>query len=140
VQVWRPKTAMGPAVERGAKVIMSIASRAYLDMKYEAATPIGLAWAGRIEVPDAYDWDPAAMVPGLEPSAIVGVEAPLWTETIATIRDIEFLAFPRLIAIAEVGWTPQDQRRWDGFRQRLVAHTPRLTALGVNFYRSPTVW
>jgi hexosaminidase len=140
VQVWRPKTAMGPAVERGARVIMSIASRAYMDMKYDAATPIGLAWAGRIEVPDAYDWDPAAMVPGLDPSAIVGVEAPLWSETIATIRDIEFLAFPRLIAIAEVGWTPQEQRRWDGFRRRLVAHSPRLTALGVNFYRSPTVW
>jgi hexosaminidase len=140
VQVWRPKTAMGPAIERGAKVIMSIASRAYLDMKYDAATPIGLTWAGRIDVPDAYDWDPAAIVPGLDPSAIVGVEAPLWSETIATIGDIEFLAFPRLIAIAEVGWTPQEQRRWDDFRQRLVAHTPRLTALGVNFYRSPAVW
>jgi hexosaminidase len=140
VQVWRPKTAMGPAVEGGAKVIMSIASRAYIDMKYDAATPIGLSWAGRIEVPDAYEWDPAAIVPGLDPSAIVGVEAPLWTETIATIRDIEFLAFPRLIAIAEVGWTPQEQRGWDAFRQRLVAHTPRLTALGVNFYRSPAVW
>jgi hexosaminidase len=140
VQVWRPKTAMGPALAQGAKAIMSIASRAYVDMKYDKRTPIGLMWAGTIEVPDAYDWDPAAMVPGLDPSAIVGVEAPLWSETIATIRDIEFLAFPRLIAIAEIGWTPQEQRRWDGFRQRLVTHTPRLTALGVNFYRSPTVW
>jgi hexosaminidase len=140
VQVWRPKTAMGPAVERGAKVIMSIASRAYIDMKYDASTPIGLQWAARIEVPDAYNWDPATIVPGLDPAAIVGVEAPLWAETIATIHDIEFLAFPRLIAIAEIGWTRQEQRRWDDFRQRLVAHTPRLTALGVNFYRSPTVW
>jgi hexosaminidase len=140
VQVWRPKAAMGPAVERGGRVIMSIASRAYIDMKYDAATPIGMTWAAQIEVPDAYDWDPEAIVPGLDPTAIVGVEAPLWSETIATIRDIEFLAFPRLIAIAEVGWSRQEQRAWDDFRQRLASHAPRLTALGVNFYRSPTVW
>ena len=139
VQVWRPKTAMGPAVQRGAKVIMSIASRAYLDMKYDANTPIGLTWAGRIEVPDAYDWDPAATVPGLDPSAVVGVEAPLWTETVATRGDIELLAFPRLVAVAEVGWSPQERRRWEDFRARLAAHAPRFTALGVNFYRSPTV-
>jgi hexosaminidase len=139
VQIWRPKTAMGPALAQGAKAIMSIASRAYIDMKYDARTPIGLAWAALIEVPDAYDWDPAAQVPGLDPAAIVGVEAPLWAETIATIRDIEYLAFPRLIAIAEIGWTPQDMRRWSEFRLRLAAHAPRLTALGVNFYRSPTV-
>jgi hexosaminidase len=139
VQVWRPKTAMGPAVAGGAKVIMSIASRAYIDMKYDEHTAIGLSWAAQIEVPDAYEWDPATIVPGLDPAAIVGVEAPLWSETIATIRDIEFLAFPRLMAIAEVGWSRQDQRRWDDFRLRLAAHTPRLTALGVNFYRSPTV-
>ncbi len=139
VQVWRPKTAMGPAVAGGAKVIMSIASRAYLDMKYDDQTPIGLTWAGRIEVPDAYDWDPETAVPGLDPAAIVGVEAPLWSETLGTIRDIEFMALPRLAAIAEVGWSPRDRRAWADFRSRLAAHGPRLTALGVNFYRSPMV-
>lgn len=70
---------------------------------------------------------------------MLGVEAPLWAETITNIRDYEFLAFPRLAAIAEVGWSPQEARKWDEFRERLGAQGPRWTALGLNFYRSPEV-
>ena len=55
------------------------------------------------------------------------------------IRDVEFLAFPRLVAIAEVGWSPGKSRDWEAFKERLGAHGPRLAALGVNFYRSPDV-
>ena len=55
------------------------------------------------------------------------------------IRDVEFLAFPRLVAIAEVGWSPAKSRDWEAFKERLGAHGPRLAALGVNFYRSPEV-
>jgi hexosaminidase len=79
------------------------------------------------------------MAEGVPESALLGVEAPLWSETIANIRDFEFLAFPRLVGIAEVGWSPADTRDWDEFKARLGAHGPRLTALGVNFHRSPTV-
>ncbi len=139
VQHWRPKTTPKEAVSKGAKVIMSVASRAYLDMKYDRGTAIGLTWAGIVNVQDAYDWDPAEMAEGVPESALLGVEAPLWSETIANIRDLEFLAFPRLAGIAEVGWSPADRRDWDTFKARLGAHGPRLTALGVNFYRSPTV-
>jgi hexosaminidase len=139
VQHWRPKATPETAVAKGARVIMSIASRAYLDMKYDETTPIGLSWAGLVEVEDAYDWDPAALMGEPSASAIVGVEAPLWSETVATIHDVEYLAFPRLAAIAEVAWTRRDRRGWSHFRERLGAHGPRLTALGVNFYRSPAI-
>ena len=139
VQLWRSKTALGPAVSGGAKVILSISSRAYLDMKYDATTAIGLTWAGLIDVRDAYDWDPATLVPGVAGQTVLGVESPLWSETLATIRDVEFLAFPRLLAIAEVAWSPQERRGWDDFRQRLAGHGPRLTALGVNFHRAPSI-
>jgi hexosaminidase len=56
-----------------------------------------------------------------------------------TIRDVEFLAFPRLAAIAEIGWSPASMRRWEEFSARLGAQAPRWSALGVNFYRSPQV-
>jgi hexosaminidase len=138
VQHWRPKTTPAEAVAKGAKVIMSVANKAYLDMKYDSTTAIGLTWAGLIDVRDAYDWDPGVMAEGVPESAVLGVEAPLWSETIANIRDVEFLAFPRLLGIAEVGWSPA-ARDWDSFKVRLGAHGPRLTALGVNFHRSPTV-
>ena len=53
------------AVQRGAKVLMSPANKAYLDMKYDESTPYGLAWAGFIEVRTAYDWDPGAHLAGV---------------------------------------------------------------------------
>jgi hexosaminidase len=138
VQYWRPK-ASPEAVGKAARVIMSIASKTYLDMKYHQATPIGLFWAGFVDVQTAYDWDPATIVPSIPASALLGVEAPLWSETVATMEDVEFLAFPRLAGIAEVAWSRGDTRNWNAFRERLGAHGPRLTALGVNFYRSPAV-
>jgi hexosaminidase len=139
VQHWRPKTSPAEAVAKGARVIVSVADRAYLDMKYHAGTPIGLTWAAIIDVKTSYDWDPAAAAPGVPASALLGVEAPLWAETLATLRDVEFLAFPRLASIAEMAWAPQEDRQWDEFRLRLAAQGPRWTALGVNFYRAPEI-
>ncbi len=139
VQHWRPDGSLGSAVKQGAKIIMSPANKAYLDMKYHPETVLGLSWAAYIDVDDAYTWDPARVSRDVPESAIVGVEAPLWSETLADIRDIEFMAFPRLAIIAEVGWSPADGRAWGEFRRRLGAQGPRWTALGVNFYRSPAV-
>ena len=139
VQHWRPDGTPTAAVAKGAKVIMSVANRAYLDMKYDDGTPIGLNWAANIEVRDSYDWDPADIAPGIPESALAGVEAPIWSETLANMRDVEFMAFPRLVAIAEIAWTREDGRKWDDFRVRLGAHGPRFTALGINFYRASSV-
>jgi hexosaminidase len=105
-------------------------------MKYDSSTVLGYTWAAVIEVRDAYDWDPDTFVPGVTGPAVLGVEAPLWSETIESRTDFEFLGFPRWLALAEVGWSPQAARTWDGFRLRLAAHAPRLSALGVNFHRS----
>jgi hexosaminidase len=108
-------------------------------MKYDRDTALGLSWAGLIPVKTAYDWDPAALVPEAPAAAILGVEAPIWSETLATIRDVEFLAMPRLAAIAELGWSPARAHDWESFRVRLGAQGPRWTALGINFYRAPEV-
>jgi hexosaminidase len=127
------------AVAQGAKVVMSPANRAYLDMKYDESTPLGQDWAGLVEVQDSYDWDPAALVDGVTEKNVLGVEAPLWSETLVTDNDLEYMAFPRLPAIAEIGWSPQAARTWSGFRLRLAAQGPRWTAAGIHFYRSPQV-
>lgn len=138
VQNWLNKhTAEG--VAQGAKVVMSPASKSYLDMKYDATTKLGLVWAGLVDVPTAYNWDPATQVEGVTESDILGVEAPLWSETLTTLDDIEYMAFPRLLGFAEMGWTPQAQREWNGYVPRLAAHGPRLKAMGINFFASPQV-
>jgi hexosaminidase len=108
-------------------------------MKYDKSTVLGLNWAGEIEVRTAYEWDPAAVLSAHPPESILGVEAPLWTETVATEDELEFLAFPRLPAAAEIGWSPLAGKSWEEFRERLATHGPRWSALGINFYRSPQV-
>lgn len=138
VQHWRPDAAT-PELARAPKLILSPANRTYLDMKYHADTALGLSWAGLIPLKTAYDWDPDALVPGAPAAAILGVEAPLWSETAATMRDVEFLAFPRLAAIAEIAWSAQTTRDWESFRARLGAQAPRWTAMGINFYRAPEI-
>ncbi len=124
---------------RGGSIIMSPGNRTYLDMKYDSTIVLGLRWAGMISVRHAYSWEPSTFLPRVPASAVLGVEAPLWAETVEKRSDYEFLAFPRLIAIAELGWSPQAARGWDGFRRRLAEHGPRLQAMGVNYYRSPEI-
>ncbi len=138
IQLWRPDEPKGDLAQTGS-VIFSPANKVYLDMKYTPETVIGLEWAGRIEVRDAYEWDPATLHAGVGEKAILGVEGPLWTETVARQPDIDYLMFPRLAGIAEIGWTPQAGRTWDDYRLRLAAQAKRWTALGINFYRSPQV-
>jgi len=142
VQYWGLNTSdslVSTAVSRGAKVVMSPANKAYLDMKYNSSTPLGLSWAGFIEVQTAYEWNPGTLLSGVAESSVLGVEAPLWTETIVTPEHIEFMAFPRLPAIAELGWSPQSTHSWTSFRTRLGAHGPRWTIMGIDFFRSTQI-
>jgi hexosaminidase len=138
VQHWRPD-ASEQLLAGSPHLLLSPANRAYLDMKYDDSTLLGLNWAGNVSLQTAYDWDPDALVRGARPGAVIGVEAPIWSETLTSMRDVEFMAFPRLPAAAEIGWTPQAQRSWDTFKERLGAQAPRWTALGINFYRAPEI-
>jgi hexosaminidase len=108
-------------------------------MQYDEASPIGLHWAAYVNVPDAYSWDPATMLPEVKEAQILGVEAPLWSETLANMRDVEYMAFPRLAGAAEIGWSPAAARKWEEYRTRLGAQAQRWSALGINAYWSPTV-
>ena len=139
VQHWQSDDNARKAVARGAKLIMSPATKAYLDQKYTRSTSLGLSWAGTTTVRDAYEWDPATQVEGVADRDVVGVEAPLWSETISTRADLDHLAFPRLLGHAEIGWSPAGGRSWSEYRQRLAAQGPRLRALGVAFYATAEV-
>lgn len=136
VQYWRPRATLTPPP--GTKLVLSPANRIYLDMKYDASTALGLDWAGKVDVDVPYTWDPARHVP-VDQSQILGVEAPIWSETAASIDDLEFLLFPRLPAVAELAWTAQASRDWPDFRQRLGAQAPRWSALGINAFWSPKI-
>lgn len=139
VQHWRWWDNATTAARKGARLVMSPASRAYLDMKYDPSTPLGTAWAGHVDTRKAYEWDPATRVPGLPAEAVLGVEAPLWTETVGTLAEIEQMMLPRLPGHAELGWSPPDGRTWDGYCRRLAAHAARWTVAGRAFTQDPSV-
>ena len=130
VQHWKDPALAERAVAQGLDIIMSPASRTYFDLKYDESTELGTTWAGYVGVRDAYDWDPGD---------VLGVEAALWSETLESFADVEYMAFPRLLALAEVANVPAAERDWEDFRARLAEHEPELAALGVNFFRSPEI-
>ena len=137
-QQWKSDS-VPPAVHQGAKVVMSPAPKTYLDMKYDRNTELGLTWAALIELRTAYDWEPATYMKGVPESQILGVEGPLWSETVHNIGSAMYMVLPRLPALAELGWTAASQRNWDSFRLRIAGHAPRWRLLGLNFYPSPQV-
>lgn len=138
-QYWASGKNADMALSKGARLIISPAEYCYLDMKYDSSTSLGLNWAGYIETDKAYNWYPLELVEGITKEQVLGLESPLWGETIETNDDIEFLVFPRLTAHAEIGWSDRGSLSWEDYSRRLAAHGPMLEALGINYYRSPRV-
>ncbi|WP_347109847.1 beta-N-acetylhexosaminidase [Paenarthrobacter sp. S56] len=129
----------GKAEQNGSKVIMSPAANTYLDQKYGPESPIGLSWVegGPFTWAEYYDWNPVQG--GLEDRHILGVEGPLWTETVRGNQQAYWLMFPRAVSLAEVGWSPQEARSLGDFRRRLGAFGERLANQGVAFQAAPDV-
>ena len=105
-------------------------ANAYLDHKYNSNTALGLNWRGYVNLEKSYGWYPAAMAPN---SNLIGIESTLWAETLITENDIDYMLYPRLLANAEVGWTPEKDRIFPEFKERLRQQFERLDAQGVNY-------
>ena len=131
VQYWHSAENATLARERGHEIIMSPAKYAYLDMQYDSTSRIGLHWAAYISPEQGYSWDPAEVEAGITDEHILGVEAPLWTETVETREDIDYLMFPRVLGYAEIGWTPADKRDWSTYEARMETVSERLESEGV---------
>jgi hexosaminidase len=149
-EYWNPASGTSPdtataheAVAKNMKIVMAPANHAYLDQKYAPDTPpdLGLTWAcnSGCDVDQFYNWDPGSYVTGVTDQNVIGVEGAMWGETVRNLSEVQYLVFPRLIALSEVGWTPQAARDYDGFLPRLAAQGPRLTMAGTNFYPTPKV-
>ncbi|MCC4907938.1 beta-N-acetylhexosaminidase [Microbacterium sp. cx-59] len=105
------------------RLILSPADAIYLDMKPDAQSALGLEWAnGPTSLEAAYSWEPTRVIARASDRDILGVEAALWTETLATEADIEAMVFPRIAAAAEIAWSAADgpERTWPAFRERVA--------------------
>ena len=139
IQYWNSQKYAKMAAEKGAKLLFSPAKKVYLDMQYDSTTRLGLHWAAYIEADSSYTWDPAAYVEGISKEQIVGVEAPLWTETIANMNDLEYMAFPRLPGVAEIGWSASRSRNWTEYKVRVGRQGKRWKEMEIDYYPSPLI-
>ncbi|MDR6971369.1 beta-N-acetylhexosaminidase [Leifsonia shinshuensis] len=154
-QYWDFTTPRDRAAERaltfvrgGGALILSPSDAAYLDIVYEDGDPIGQDWTGSpTTLARSFGWDPARVVPGVGDAHILGVEAPLWTETVATIEEVEDMVLPRLAAIAEIGWStaPADTepveaaRDLPDFVERVARLSEHWDAAGTHYRAVPEV-
>jgi len=138
-QHWAKEENAKTAVEKNMKIVMSPAKKAYLDMQYDSTSALGLHWAGYIEIDTGYDWDPATYIKGVGKENILGIECPLWTETVTNMEELEYMVFPRLLGYAEIGWSPDSNRSWDEYKIRLGKQKTRFEAMDLNYYASKLV-
>ncbi|MDO4792232.1 MAG: family 20 glycosylhydrolase [Buchananella hordeovulneris] len=126
---------------RGMKLIMSPASNTYFPQKQSAAL-VGPNWAcGGVlcDIEKFYNWDPSRSGPAVGDEHMLGVSAAFWAEHTRGITDTQFWAFPRLLATAEVGWTPQADRKFADFAKRMASRGVSLNLANINFYADPKV-
>ncbi len=141
MMVWRDAKWAQSALSLGNNVVMATTSHRYLDY-YQAPAASELAKGveyesigGFLPLEKVYAYEPDFVAESPEQEKqILGTQGQLWTEYIQDIRKLEYLAFPRLSALAEVAWSPKAARSYDDFLQRLPTQFQRFDALGVNHY------
>ena len=138
IQCWNGQPGANTITGSDARIIWSMAQNAYFPQR-PGNNVAGPSWAGGSDgvcnIDDFYNYDPSARA-GLSDEYIRGVEGAMWSEHVRGIQDFFFPSFPRAMALAEVGWTPQAKRSGQvaDLRERLADTVPALTMKGADFY------
>jgi hexosaminidase len=139
VMSWRGMDGGIEAARQGHDVIMTPTSHAYFDYYQDDPAYEPLAIGGLTPLEKVYAFEPIPAELTLEEAPhVLGAQGNLWTEYIKTTDYVEYMALPRMLALAEVVWSPKELRDWAGFAARLPAQLRRLDALDVS-YRIPHV-
>ncbi len=116
------------------KVIESICSNFYLDHANVPGQKNTLNWCKE----DGVSLENVYSFKSNDPN-VLGVEAAVWTEHVLNEDMMDDRFWPRTIAVAEVGWTAQDTRNFDNFKERLARHGTRLKKMGIHFFPTPEI-
>ena len=139
VQFWYSEENAKKSSKSELKVILSPAKKIYLDIKYDSLSKYGNRWIGYTPVDSSYIWTPEKYIEGLSKDQVLGIEAPLWSETFEDMEGLEYLAFPRLIGVAELGWSVDKNRNWENYKVRLANQTPYLNKMNIKYYPSKRI-
>lgn len=135
VMSWRGIEGGIEAANAGHNVVMTPTSHCYFDYyQSEDKDAEPEAIGGFLPLEQVYALDPVPEELSEDKRKfILGVQAAVWTEYIRTPKEAEYMSFPRLCALAEVAWTPNEMKDRDDFRARLDAMLRRLDIMGVNY-------
>lgn len=135
VMSWRGISGGIESARLGHDVIMSPVDFCYLNL-YQSEDPTdSIAWGGMLSLKKVYGYDPIpAVLSAQERTYVKGIQANLWTEYIGKEALAEFMLFPRLLAIAELGWR-SEKTGFDHFTDRAARWFPRMRSLGINHSR-----
>lgn len=137
VMSWRGIQGGIAAAQQGHDVIMTPTDHAYLDQYQGDPKTEPLAIGGFLPLDSVYAWEPVPdTLTSAQSAHVIGAQGNLWSEYVPTSTQAEYMLFPRMLAMAEVFWSPKQTRNWDSFLARVPAQLARLDALGVN-YRVP---
>jgi hexosaminidase len=137
VMSWRGTEGGIAAARSGHDAVMSPGSHCYFDHYQGDPANEPLAIGGYTSLQKVYSYEPIPNgLNAQEAEHILGAQGNIWTEYIGTPEHVEYMAAPRLLALAEVLWTPKEKRDETGFIRRLEAEFPRLDSLHINASRS----
>ncbi len=139
VMAWHGANRAVAAAEAGHDVVMTPTSYVYFDYYQSRDTAHEpLAIGGFLPLDRVYSFEPIPEgLPDANATHILGAQGNLWTEYIPTPKQFEYMAFPRLLALSEVVWSPKAGRNFPEFLDRLKVEELRLRAAGVNFRPEP---
>lgn len=136
VMNWRGEAAGIAAARQGHQVIMASQNAGlYFDKTQSKSKQEPVSIGGYAPLQKTYAYNPVPTVLTAEQQAnIIGVQANLWTEYITNKEQVEYMLLPRLLALAEIAWTPLANKNYqDFFETRLPRHLSRLDATCINF-------
>jgi hexosaminidase len=142
IAAWRGPEATVAAARAGHAVVACPRTSAYLDYRQSGLPEEPIPVGSLLTIEDAYAFQPVpAQLSPEEAARVIGVQACLWTEHMDSARVVDYMAFPRLCAVAEVAWTGPGHDIID-FSGRLRVHKGRLRASGVEYRRDsgPLPW
>ncbi len=130
VMSWRGMKGGIEAAKMNHHVVMTPWDYCYLDL-YQGETSVEPPTYGICRLTDSYNYDP---VPdSVDEKLILGGQGNLWTERVYNLRQIEYMTWPRGLALSEVYWSPKSSRNWDKFIAKMEAQFPRLDAGGIKY-------
>ena len=139
VMSWRGINGGIAAARQNHDVVMTPTSNTYFDY-VQGDRRFEPTWTGNyLPIETVYAFDPAVpdSLTAEQARHVIGTQGQLWTEYMYNTAQVEYMAYPRALALAEVAWSPKTARDFESFRKRLLPRLLGLDRLGVN-YRFPS--